>query len=212
MSLITDALKRAERDRGQKLREKVEEVHAASVAQEAHPPRILEEEEVLVEQKLKSAVPPVWPSSETAFKPQMPSLIWPQFSWRTANVFVLRGAFVVSLAALVVFLFMIFKWEPPEQTTVASVSLPALSRPSGVSTVPVSKKGFFQKHAPARPGQAFSYALSGISTFDDKHYAIINGLVLQAGDSVDGAMVKDITDREAILETRAGELKLRIPV
>ena len=41
-------------------------------------------------------------------------------------------------------------------------------------------------------------------------YALVNGQIVQAGDSIDGAHVKEILDREVVLETRAGEIRLKI--
>lgn len=199
MSIITDALKKAERDRGGKLHEKMEEIHAASLAKEVKPSQILEEEEKLLEESL----------AEAASRAKTFSFVWPRFSWHETNVFVVRGALVAGFAVLVVFLFLTFRWEASDQM-VASVSLPTVQVSSAAKPAAVPRKTFFGKRQPVRP--TLSYALTGISTFDDKHYAIINGIVLQAGDSVDGAVVKDITDREAILETRAGELRLRIPL
>ena len=211
MSIITDALKKAERDRGQKLRDKIEEVHAASVSEPVKAPQILEQEEALVENELAEAHTH-FRTSSTAFQPKSPLFSWPQFSWRETNVFVLSGAFVVCFAALVVFLFVIFKWESTDQMTVASVSLPASSVAPVSKPVPGIKKATFPKRAPSASRTTLSYALTGISAFDNKHYAVVNGVVLKPGDSVDGAIVKDITDQEAVLETRAGELRLRIPV
>ncbi len=190
-------------------REKIEEVHAASLQEGVKPPQILQEEEALLEQELEETHSPFRARKATVY-PKTASFAWPKFSWREANVFVLSGAFVTCLAVLVVSLFAIFRWEGADQT-VASVSLPAVSVPSHAKTAPVLRKTIFRKPA-AHSGPTLSFALSGISAFDNKHYAVINGTVLQAGDLVDGAVVKDITDNEAILETRAGELRLKIPV
>ena len=54
------------------------------------------------------------------------------------------------------------------------------------------------------------FVLSGISLQEDARYAIVNGVVVQEGDSVDGAHVKQISDREVVLDTRAGEIRLKI--
>ncbi len=199
MSIITDALKKAERDRGQKLGEKAGEIPVASLKETMKPSQVLEEEEKLLEENL----------TKMTSRAGTPFFAWPHFSWREANVFVVRGTLVIGFAVLVVFLFLTFRWEASDHM-VASVSLPTVQVPSGGKTVSAATKTFFPKRQAAQP--TLSYTLTGISTFDDKHYAIINGLVLQTGDSVDGAVVKDITDREAILETRAGELRLRIPL
>ena len=54
------------------------------------------------------------------------------------------------------------------------------------------------------------FTLSGISAWGPDRYAIVNGAIVQEGDSVGGALVKQILGREVILETRNGEVKLKI--
>ena len=44
----------------------------------------------------------------------------------------------------------------------------------------------------------------------NNHFAIINGTIVQKGDSIDGAHVKEVLENEAVLETRAGEFRLKI--
>ena len=83
--------------------------------------------------------------------------------------------------------------EAPPIPTVEIQPVPALS-------VPVVAQG------PER-----SYVLSGISVMGNDRYAVINGSIVQKGDSIEGAYVKDILDREVVLETRSAEIKLKIP-
>ena len=54
------------------------------------------------------------------------------------------------------------------------------------------------------------YVLSGISKLGNSQYAIINGMIVQQGDSIDGAHVREILNGEVVLETRAGEIRLKI--
>lgn len=56
-----------------------------------------------------------------------------------------------------------------------------------------------------------TYVLSGISVTGGDHYAVVNGSIVQKGDSIDGAYVKDVLDREVVLETRTAEIKLKLP-
>ena len=60
-------------------------------------------------------------------------------------------------------------------------------------------------------GVNLPFTLTGISVQGSDRYAIINGEIVQEGNSIDGAHVKEILDREVVLETRAGEIKLKIP-
>ncbi len=55
-----------------------------------------------------------------------------------------------------------------------------------------------------------SYVLSGVSKLGDSRYAIINGAILQEGETIAGAQVKQILDNEVTLATRTGEIKLNI--
>ena len=57
---------------------------------------------------------------------------------------------------------------------------------------------------------ALPYVLSGISRVGSSEYAIINGMIVQVGDSIDGAYIEEIFEREVTLNTRSGEIKLNL--
>lgn len=54
------------------------------------------------------------------------------------------------------------------------------------------------------------YVLSGISKLGNSQYAIINGVIIQQGESINGAYVREILNDEVTLETQAGEIRLKI--
>ncbi len=55
------------------------------------------------------------------------------------------------------------------------------------------------------------YVLSGVSIFGNERYAVINGRIVTIGDSIDGAYVKEIMDRNVVIETKTSEIKLKLP-
>jgi hypothetical protein len=55
------------------------------------------------------------------------------------------------------------------------------------------------------------YLLSGISVSEDDRYAVVNGQIVTEGDLVDGAYVKQILERDVVLDTKTSEIKLKLP-
>jgi len=55
------------------------------------------------------------------------------------------------------------------------------------------------------------YSLTGISVWGQDRYAFVNGEIVTIGDTVDGAIISDILEREIVLNTKAGEFRLKIP-
>ena len=194
MSIITDALKKAERERELKEKEKRASEEVAT---------ILAEEEKTVETFLEQSVRE---EKETEEKTDFAGVReatsgvshWFSLPEPRNAIFLAGGVF------LCVFLFFfLVRW-------------PVLGKNALVIWDPFQIWNVFGKGAPNPPrhlGQtsaSFPYTLSGISSSGGERYAIVNGAIVQEGDSVDGAHVKQILDREVVLETRLGEIKLKI--
>ena len=178
MSIITDALKKAEQDRELKTKSQVSEtsVQTAPIAepeQDELSAQILSESVLAQNLQVETEKPESPESIETLQAPPQRKYAW---------------IFSVSVVSLFILAFLIF----PKKSTIMTTS--GASAPAGQ---------FFPKSQGA-------FNLSGITKLDKDFYAIINGEIVQVGDSIGGATVKEIMDREVILKTRSGEVKLII--
>lgn len=189
MSIITEALKRAERDR-ERDHKHSEETAVAVISEELEQAKEMAQEAPL---PVSEEEPPVVTAPEPAAPQQAPQpgfFVW-QFSREQArDILILSGVIVICALVLV----MLFQWPRPAP----DASLGAPLTPS-VSTTSRRTSG------PALP-----FVLTGVSSTGTSRHGIVNGVVVQEGDTVDGAIVKSIGDHELTLETRAGEIKLKI--
>jgi len=194
MSIITEALRKAEREREEKREEKSEGTTdvLAQTAHEASSPEIASEEPS--QAPAQDAEPiPLNPSLGLVSKISLLSRFVAR-SWslrHTRRMWIMPGIVLLCLFILVV----LFRWPKVER---ANILFGRVTKPATFG----SRKS---------PAVQLPFVLSGVSIMGTERYGVVNGLVVQAGDSVDGAVVKEITDREVILETRAGEIKLRLP-
>ena len=229
MSIITDALRKAEEERGRKTKQTVEQVLVQAD---------LEQEELL--KRFGYATKPN--TAETVLPPESLQIKPP------ANVFIsiiqktLVSVSLISICFLVVYLGPRWLLNPgsfsedwasfensaaskidflipglmPHNRSVISVQETALIPSQGIigEESPVSASGATEGSVPvsALPKEPESaYVLSGISVMGSSRYAVVNDSIVQKGDSIDGAYVKEILDREVVLETRSAEIKLKIP-
>ncbi len=181
MSIITDALKKAEQDRELKLQPQTEETPVPQTIP-------LPEQEDLSAQILSESV--LAQKLELKTEPQIPDLVTVVEDTPKRRYSLALSIGVISLFVLA---FLIF----PKQSTVVT---------------PASGKNHSAALAqfPKIPSIKLPYVLSGISKVDNNYYAIINGIIVQPGETIDGALVKEINDREATLETRSGKIILSI--
>ncbi len=189
MSIITDALRKAENERELKAKQASDDT-AEVIA-------VTEEEEALVA-SANSAFPAKVPSFQN-LKPEIPIAVGVkellnqnQPAWKYSTFLMVCAFFLVCL-----FVFLLSR-KPVVilQSNMGSVRGQA-NKPAVFN--------FLKTQTVQLP-----YVLSGISSAGNNHYAIVNGMIVQQGDSIDGAHVKEILEQEIILETRAGEIKLNL--
>ena len=166
MSIITDALRKAEDER--ELKAKL--ASATETSQVA-----VTEEKLLPSQTLSESI-----FSHQVMQEQLADTIEIEnkLTWKHPFLFLAVGFFVLSICIWMVL---------PKPTVPRTISNAAQSKSAGLS-----------------------YVLSGVSKLGSSRYAIINGMILQVGESIAGAQVKEILDNEVTLVTKAGEIKLII--
>ncbi|MBI4358162.1 MAG: hypothetical protein HY584_02585 [Candidatus Omnitrophica bacterium] len=194
LSIITDALKKAERERELKGKEK----HASGEAA-----AILAEEEKAVESFLEQAARE---EKETEGKAAFVNAR--EAAPRASRWLFLSEAQSAALLVAAVFLcaflfFFLARWP------IIGKNALVIWNPLQIWNVP-GKSAPKPSHPLGEPRTDFPFALSGISSTGGERYAIVNGAIVQEGDSIDGAHVIQILDREVVLETRSGEIKLKI--
>lgn len=205
MSIITDALKKAERERELREKQAAEELSVSSPSQAYEPPSLQTESLNLAESK---SIPSVQENQGLSFRAFRSSIWW------SKEIFLVGGA-------ILFFLFILFAlphwpqvgsdlsiiWRPLRNQSAFRIGSLGPVVPQGspppVPSAPASFEGAV--------ATKFPFVLSGISISGDDRYAVVNGAIVQKGDSIDGAHVKEILDREVVLETRSGEIRLRIP-
>ncbi len=193
MSIITDALKKAEQEREQKTKRTVGKTETVVPAiEEAKPVDVLLEQSHVVEDHIEKRI---------HISKEIPS----RFR-EVAIVSLIIGIVILSLSAL----FLLPSW-PGRGSNLSIISHPFWN--AGFFQVP---KIYQQNTLPAKSRSFdgnvldFPFSLSGISFQGENRYAIVNGVIVQKGDLIDGAHVKEILGREVVLDTRAGEIKLKL--
>lgn len=201
MSIITDALKKAEHERELKTKHTSGE-GVAILAEEARPTELFLDETYIGANRTEKNVPAV-ETKETVFSGTARFSSWP-----AREIFILAGAALSGLFILSLFVrwpemvrnFSLL-WLPSYK---ASVSETPSSSILGLHLSKAQPVNFLDNNT------RLPFILSGISVSGADRYAIINGKVIQEGDSINGAYLKEILDREVILETKTGEIKLKI--
>ncbi len=189
MSIITDALKKAEYER---------ELRTKQASGKSTADVLLEQTEDLETSLAGVGTIPsetedvVFPSRST------PTLSRPSgvSSFRLTEILILIAIFSICFFVL----FFLTRWPSVGKkfSGDAFINVGTASPQGNASSSAVQKS-------------RLPYALSGISAFEQNRYALINSSIVQKGDSVDGARVKEILEREVILETPLGETRLKIP-
>ncbi len=205
MSIITDALKKAEQERDLKAKHAAKMAKVAFIEPErAQSVEVLLEQSHMVETQIEQSIRPAGMSQPDTFKG--PWFSSPQFR----EVSIISTVVGVIISCLVILL--------------ALPHWPGMGKDSSIIWRPFRVVGLFQvppmyqqniflerlQHSGSENGVKLPFILTGISAQGNKSYAIVNGVVVQKGDLIDGATVKEILDRGVVLETRAGEIKLKI--
>lgn len=212
MSIITEALKKAEHERELKAKRVSELQEMAAV--------LVEEEKVIKSLLEKADIPDLESASSQVIVPaeskdidfskiSRPFLSEP---WKAGLII---GSLVLSLFALyflpywpVVGRDFLFIWYLSKNSKAVQTGSAGAVYDKAVHKSYESKSG---------PVSGFSnyvfrpaFVLSGISMVGKDRYAIINGRIVQRGDLINGAFVKEIAGREVVLETKTGEVTLEI--
>ncbi len=206
MSIITDALKKAEQERELKAKRTAEDTKTvlSNETVEVKPVEVLLEQSHIVETHIEQSVHPTGFEGTTSFhKPGWFSS--PRFR-ETAMIFLIVGIVVPCLSVLV----LLPSW--PGLDGNASIvwhsfwnanlfQIPRMYQQNVLSAKPQNFNG---------SGVNLPFSLSGISFQGENRYAIVNGVIVQKGDLIDGGRVKEILGREVTLDTKAGEIKLKL--
>ena len=203
MSIISDALKKAERERELKAKQAQEGV-PGSEAEQGKLVDSLSSQAELVEEEIKRKAD----SELEAMRP----LLGPRRVWlrRFLELMILLG--VVSLVVAV--LFVLPFWPGPRKNSSPDANLLSrANRPFGGAEAPGrdEKRSGRNIHLPIGRGVSFPFVLSGISVQGKDRYAVVNDAIVQEGDFVNGVRVKSITAEEVTLAAANEDLTLRIP-
>jgi hypothetical protein len=196
VSIITDALKKAELDREQKAKHAAEEaLERAALTAVKEQEEIAETaiaEEVIEEEVLPAPtpIPAPTPRLEKVSPVYTRKSVLPPY-FREVAVF---GAVVLGILLL---LLVIPKW-PGVGENLTVLWHPGQNWEKAKSTRVEAS------------GLNVPFTLSGVSNLGDERYAFINGEILTVGDSIQGAYVLEILDHGVVLETKAGEIKIAI--
>lgn len=199
MSIISDALRKAEQER---------ELKAKLASQESNSTAVLEEPVILPDY----ADEIIHPKPKVSKVAKEPLAKKPVLQIKTIiRVFAVVVFLCVSVLLSVAIIFFIYRLIVLNLITVKPrrISFPIVqTEPVQVKTtmIPQSK---MEKSVVVQHNQ-LPYTLSGVTHVGNDHYAIINGAIVQIEDTVDGAHVKAISEREVVLETRDGEIKLKL--
>ncbi|MBI4373154.1 MAG: hypothetical protein HY585_05475 [Candidatus Omnitrophica bacterium] len=193
MSIITDALKKAEKERELKARSASQQA-AMALMEEVQPAT---REAAILEQPSLHENDAVDVSSNEPVR-----IVLNRSGWFLG----LQFKEMLILSVVVVAAFVVLTLLPTWPTIGSNFSL---------SWRPIQKGSLFQNYQVSNTVSHgggtldLPYDLSGISVSGDNRYALVNDTIVQKGDSIDGAFVKEISDQEVVLETRTGEIKLR---
>lgn len=203
MSIITEALKKAEHERELKAKQGFQEIGSDGVADEIKPVEVFLEQSAVVEAEIENSL-----SESVMSQEPLPQTVMLSTS-QVRDLSILAGVGAICIVALLLLPrwpilgknFSIL-WNPFQTTSKWQAgSGPSISRmiSSSLGSSSVSSAG------PILP-----FHLSGISIQGNDRVALVNGIIVQKDDWVDGAHVKEILDREVVLETKTGEIKLKI--
>lgn len=205
MSIIADALRKAERERKQK---SLEQARRETVENRT-PPEFFSERAPIHQLSAGSVVSDVSESGTVGFRTT-------PFSW-VLGEWSLTGIFFALVAAV---LLLLPRWPVIEGTSGINWKF-SFPQPHLFSDWASEKVGeWFQPKTsvlpqpesvpvPSQPAPV-SFVLSGISTSIDGRYAVVNEVIVQEKDVVQGALVKEISDRQVKLQTEEGEIILAL--
>ena len=197
MSIITDALKKAEQERELRAKRVQEDAKVAVL----EPVDIFLEQSDMVETSIEQNVKQTEPAETTASN----HLDWFS-SMQFREILTLSG-----IATLFLFVLLLLSYWAG---TSANFSISWRPFQSGnlfqFNPVYQHRVSSMRLRGSIGGGVKLPFNLTGISVQGDTRYAIVNGVIVQKGDAVDGAHVTEILEREVVLETRAGEIKLKI--
>ncbi len=190
MSIITDALRKAEQDREFKTKQAAADSALTVLLEEPITvPDYARQMAELVEEEIteKKAVT----DHDATFK--LRSIL------RILGIAVALFISVLSLIAVVFFIYNLV------------INLITLKPSRNTSlTIPINMQPLIKPLPHSGQNSQSGFALSGVTHVGDDFYAIINGTIVQKGDTIAGAKVKEIFERDVVLETRSGEVKLKI--
>ncbi len=206
MSIITDALKKAEQERELKATRASKITRVALAEPESvKPVDVLLEQSHLVEAHIEQNMNAIGINAGDIFR---------KGAWlsspRSREVLII-SAIVGIVTSCLVILLVLPHW--PRVAKDFSIVWRPFKAVSLFQVPPMyHQQNIFSErsHSAGENGVKLPFSLTGISVQGDKSYAIINGEIVQKGDSIDGAQVKEILERDVVLETRAGEIKLKI--
>lgn len=204
MSIITDALKKAEQERELRAKRVTEETKIdLPEVEEVKAVEVLLEQSHLVETHIEQSIHPTRFEGTTS----LPKSDW-FFSPRFREVIVTSLIVVVVISCLSV-LVLLPSWSGFGSNV--SIAWHSFWNASLFQVPPMYENTLSMKPRNFNgSGINLPFSLSGISRQGNSRYAIVNGVIVQKGDSIDGARVKEILEREVVLETRAGEIKIKL--
>lgn len=196
MSIITDALKKAERDRELKAKQGLQDTAFAGANGDNSTATLLAQSDA-VEQHIE----------KSKFEEGIDQAIFRRPDWYQSSQLQVIFLFIAAGLACALVLFALPEW-PRIGENFSIVWQPFNSKSKNHSYT--SGLGVFGKGIRTSVS-ASQFTLSGITSTGNDHFAIVNGTIVQKGGSIDGAYVKDISNQEVILETKNGEIILKIP-
>ena len=205
MSIITDALRKAERERY------LQDEISAESAQSRTALEAVRESDRMVSEALAS-LERRRKEMEAQTRPQVPEQNAAFFlgSSRTRSQSRDVLTFVAIAGAIAFVLYWIPRW-PTTYKFASPTRTNAFHMEEVLAPAPIESlwKDVGSPFGVEGERQTIPFVLSGISAFGDERYAFINGKILGVGDFIDGAFVKSILDHEVVLETKTGEIKLK---
>jgi len=185
MSIITDALKKAESER---------ELKGKHLAAELAP--IAAAEEKLVSSVTESILP-----DQIKIESEKPIPEIQKFPINRRPIWENPVLIIASIFVLFFLIFLVFSFIPKKAILIVQSNKDGGDQKQIIRSVSRSIES-----SPI----AMPYVLSGVSKLGSAQYAIINGMIVQKGESIDGAFVSEISERKVTLETKAGKIQLKI--
>ncbi|OGW86148.1 MAG: hypothetical protein A3C35_06425 [Omnitrophica bacterium RIFCSPHIGHO2_02_FULL_46_11] len=213
MSIITEALRKAEREHELKAKRALQEA-ASGLADPGKSQNVLLAQSEAVEHHIQQSV----------LQEEVSQAVFRRPAWYWSSR--LQAVFLAALGVLVcAFILTILPKWPQIGNNFSIVWQPSVEK--GSSQISISEQGVFsgtvgafsqgngsrtqKSELQGKNMPTSQFVLSGISVMGNDHYAIVNGTIVQKGDSIDGAYVKDVFNQEVILQIKDGEIKLKIP-